>query len=88
MFKINANYQHSQKDGRNATSDETFPRFLRAELYERSFSKKETKHVGHDVINDNHWDRNNKPNQALKDIDDNQVTLSDDNQQGDVGPSE
>ena len=63
-----ANYvgqAQTHKDGRNPSSDESFPGLLRAEFNKWSTTHEESKHVGHDVINDDHHDGHNEPDQTL-----------------------
>ena len=56
----------THEDGRNSSSDESFPGLLRAEFNKRSSAHEEAKHVGHDVIDDDHHDRHDEPDEALK----------------------
>ena len=51
----------THEDGRNSSSDESFPGLLRAEFNKWSSAHEEAKHVGHDVIDDNHHYRHNEP---------------------------
>ena len=55
----------THEDGRNSASNESFPGLLRAEFNKRSSAHEEAKHVGHDVIDDDHHDRHDEPDEAL-----------------------
>ena len=56
----------THKDGSDSASNESFPGLLRAEFDKWSSAHEEAKHVGHDVINDDHHDWHNEPDQALE----------------------
>lgn len=86
MHKNLRTHHHSKNDCGNASSNKAFPSLFGAELNEGSFSKKEPEHVCHDVIDDNHRDRNNKPNHALENVNDDEIALRDHNEECDVGP--
>ena len=56
----------AHEDGRNPTANESLPGLLWTELDERSSAHEEAKHVGHDVIDDDHHDRHDEPDETLK----------------------
>lgn len=56
-------------------------------LNERRASKKEPAHIRHDVITYHHGDRHQKPYHTIEEIGQNQMWLSDNNQQGYVSPT-
>lgn len=74
--------------GGEAAAHEALPGLLGAELDQRRLAEEEAKHVGHDVVADNHGDGHDEPDHALEDVLDDEVALRDDNQQGDVRPGE
>lgn len=80
--------QHTEDHRADAAANETLPRLLRTELDQRCAPEEEAKHVGHHVVAHDHRHRHNAPDQALEDVLDDQVALGDDDQQGDVRPSE
>ena len=53
---------YAKKDGGKTAANKSFPGFLGAQLDQRCLAKEEAKHVGHDIIADNHGDGHNKPN--------------------------
>ena len=54
-------YHHAKYDGREGSSNETFPGLFGRELDEWCAAKKEAKHVGHDVVTDDHGSWNQQP---------------------------
>ena len=54
-------YHHAKYDGGEGSSNETFPGLFGRELDEWRAAKKEAKHVGHDVITDDHGSWNQQP---------------------------
>ena len=61
-------YHKSENDSCKSTSDETFPGLFRGQFDERSFAKEEAKHVSHDIVANNHRNRNDKPNNGRSPI--------------------
>ena len=59
---------HAHKDGGDAAADEALPGLLGAELDERGAAEEEAEHVGHHVVQYDHHDRDDEPNQALKHV--------------------
>jgi len=58
-------HQNSKQNGGNGASNEPFPGFLWRQLDQRCPAEEETKHVGHDVITDDHRHRNQKPTHTV-----------------------
>ena len=81
-------HQHAHEDCRYAAPNKPFPGLLGAQLDEWRLAKEETKHVGHDVIDDDHRHRHDEPDHALEDVDDDEVALRDYDQQSHVRPGE
>jgi len=80
--------RHSQHNRRNPTAYESFPCLLGAQLDQGSFSHEESEHVGHHIVHNDHHDRHDEPDEALEHILNNEITLGNDDQKGDVGPGE
>ena len=55
-------------------------------LYEWSAPHGKAKHVSHDVVDDDHHDGNDEPDEPLEHVLDNQVALSHHAEKGYVGP--
>ena len=55
-------------------------------LYEWSASHGKAKHVRHDVIDDDHHNGDDEPDEPLEHVLDDEVALSDHAEQGHVGP--
>ena len=62
---------------RYSASNESFPSLLRAQLNERSSTHEEAKHVSHHVIDDNHHDGKNEPDEPLEHVLDDEIRLGD-----------
>jgi hypothetical protein len=75
-------------NGEKPCAQETLPRLLRRDLNQRCSSKGNTAEVCEDVVGDDHGNGQNEPDEALKDVVDDEVCLSDDEEEGHVGPSE
>ena len=58
----------ADEDGGDAAADEALPRLLGAELDEARPPHEEAEHVGHDVVDDNHHDGQDVPDEALEQI--------------------
>ena len=58
----------ADEDGGDAAADEPLPRLLGAELDEPRLAHEEAEHVGHDVVDHDHHDGQNVPDEALKKI--------------------
>jgi len=50
------------------SANKALPGFLRAEFDERSFTKEETEHVGHDVVHYDHQNGQNEPDQCFEHV--------------------
>lgn len=55
----------SEDDRSESAADETFPGLLRAELDQGGLTEEEAEHVSHNVVANNHHDRNDEPNHSL-----------------------
>ena len=55
-------------------------------MNERCAAHGKAKHVGHDVVDDDHHDGHDEPDEALKHVLDDQVALGDHTEQGHMGP--
>ena len=55
-------------------------------LYERCAAHGKAKHVGHDVVDDDHHDGHDEPDEPLKHVLDDEVALGDHTEQGHMGP--
>ena len=75
-------HHHSGK----TTSNKPFPSLLRAKLDQRSSAHEEAKHVGHDIINDDHHDGKDEPDETLEHVLDDEIRLSDHTQKSHMGP--
>ena len=55
-------------------------------LYERCAAHGKAEHVGHDVVDDDHHDGHDEPDEPLEHVLDDQVALGDHTEQGHMGP--
>ena len=78
----------AHEDSSNASSDEALPGLLWAELDEGGAAHREAKHVRHDVVDDDHHDWHDEPDEALKHVLDDEVALGDNTEQRNMGPGE
>ena len=69
-------------------SNETLPRLLWAQLDQRGPPHCEAKHVGHDVVDDDHHDGHDEPDEALEHVLDDEIGLGDHAEEGHVSPCE
>jgi len=67
----------AHEDGRDSSANETFPGLLGTQLYQRSSAHKKAKHVGHDIVDDNHHDRHDEPDETLEHVLNDQIGLTD-----------
>ena len=67
-------------------SNEPLPCLLGAQLNQRSPAHREAKHVGHDVVDDDHHDGHDEPDEPLKHVLDDEVALGDHAEQSNMGP--
>ena len=51
-----------------SSTDKPFPGFLWTELNQRGPSKEKSKHVSHDIVNDDHHDGHDEPDETLKHV--------------------
>lgn len=80
-------YQHAKEDCHDPSSDKSFDSLLGGQLDQRSLAPEESKDVGPNVVGNHQGGRQEEPDQTLKDVVDDEVTLADDKQEGHVGPS-
>lgn len=86
LIFIYITHYHSKENSWNSSSNKAFPGFLGAELNQRSLAKEETKHVCHNIIDNNHGDRDNEPNHSMENVKDNKVTLRHNNEESHMCP--
>ena len=55
------------------TTNKSFPSFLRAQLDQWGSAHEKTKDIGHDIIDDDHHDRHDEPDEALEHVLDDEV---------------
>lgn len=58
----------AQYDSGKATTNEALPRLLGAQLNERGATKEESEQIGAHIVDDNHTDRDNEPDEPFKEI--------------------
>jgi len=75
-------------NGEEPCAEESLPCLLGRDLDEGCPSKGNTTEVGPDVVCDDHGDRQDEPDEALEDVVDDKMRLSDNEEQGHVGPGE
>ena len=58
----------ADEDGGDAAADEALPRLLGAELDEARPPHEKAEHVGHDVVDHDHHDREDVPDEAFEEV--------------------
>jgi hypothetical protein len=79
---------NAPEDGEEPCAEEPLPCLLWRNLNERGPSKGDTAEIGKDIVCDDHGDWQNEPDEALKDVVDDKVRLSDNEEQSHVSPGE
>jgi hypothetical protein len=75
-------------NGEKPGTQETLPCLFRRDLNQRCSSEGNAAEVSKDVVCDNHRYGQNEPDEALKDVVDDEVRLSDDEEEGHMSPGE
>jgi hypothetical protein len=78
---------NTEYDGEEPSTKESFPSFLGWNLDQRRAAECDTTKVGKNVIRDDHSNRQEEPDHALKDVVDDKVSLAYNEKQSHVGPS-
>lgn len=78
--------EYTENNRTYPTSYKAFPRLLWAQFDKWSTSEEKSKHIRHNIVAHDHRDRYDGPDQTLKNVLNDQVTLCDDDQQCDMGP--
>ena len=73
--------------GGKTTSNKSFPSLLGAELDELGSANEKAKDIGHDIIDDDHHDRHDEPDEALEHVLDDEIGLGDNTEKSHVCPS-
>jgi len=87
VLEENLREQDSEDERRDESADEAFPSLLWRELDEGSFAEEKSKDVSHNIVENNDRDGEEKPNEALEDVLDDQLRLGDDDKQRNVRPT-
>lgn len=74
--------EYSKKPG----TQETLPCFLGRDLDERCSSECDAAQVSKDIIGDDHGNGQNEPDEALENVVDNEMCLTNNEEQGHMGP--
>ena len=81
------NNEHTPDNSEEPGAEEALPCLLGRDLNEGCPSKRDTAEVGKDVVGDDHGHGENEPDKSLKDVVDDKVRLSNDEEKGHVRPS-
>lgn len=79
---------NAPENGEEPRAEETLPCFLGRDLDERRPPERDAAQVREDVVGYDHRDWQDEPDESLKDVVDDEVRLSDNQEQGHVGPRE
>lgn len=77
---------NAPENGEEPRAEETFPCLLGRDLDERRSAECDAAKVGENVVCNDHGHGQNEPDEALKDVVDNEMRLSDDEEEGHVSP--
>ena len=81
-------HDDTQEQGEEPRAQESFPSLLGRDLDQRRAAKSHTAEVGKDVVGHHEGDGQEEPNEAFKDVVDDEMRLSNDEEQGHVDPGE
>ena len=73
--------------GGKTTSNKSFPSLLWAELDQWGSAHEKAEDIGHDIIDDDHHDRHDEPDEALEHVLDDEIGLGDNTEKSHVCPS-
>lgn len=79
-------HQHAKDDGHDPTTNESLDGFLGRQLDQGGLTHKESENVRPNVVSNDQRNGQKEPNKSLKDVVDNKVTLTDDQQERHVSP--
>lgn len=78
--------EHAKDDGHDPATNKSLNSFLGRQLDKRSLAPEEAENVRPDIVGNDERDGQEEPDQTLKDIVDNEVTLADNQQERHMGP--
>lgn len=86
MKEKNETYEHAKDNGHEPATNESFNSLLRRQLDKGSSAHKESENVCPDIVGNDQRRGKEEPDQTLKDVVDNEMTLADDQQKRHMGP--
>jgi hypothetical protein len=88
VLRKNVGQADAPQNGEEPCAEKSFPGLLGRDLDQRCASEGDTTEVGKDVVRNDHGDGQNKPDEAFENVVDDEVRLSDNEEQSHVRPGE